>query len=286
MLLRTTLAVVAAAFAFGAAAQTGSLQSLLAALTQGTEVTLITHFANGTSQVTSFRPPTQLPPAEAAAAIERARAELAAFGVTQPSGEQLAVSLIGGTLDVPTGRTQLPGIVPQGPAGSAGAIRSQVVLTSALPQAMLARQATGVTAAQIGQAMQQLAGLGIANPTPEQLHVALTGGVVATPAGAVTLPTLFTLTLRTNGYVEVDLLALQTNLLGRVLNIGESGFRKPVTLTMTYARGTNVTDPSRLKIMRWKSDGRHEILPSRVDTDTKRVTAQLDHFSRYCMVAN
>lgn len=188
MLLRTTLAALAVAFMSAAAAQTGNLQSLLAALTQGTEVTLITHFANGTSQVTSFRPPVQLPPAEAAAAIERARAELAAFGVTQPSGEQLAVSLIGGTLDIPTGRTQLPGIVPPGQAGNAGAIRSQIVLTSALPQAMLAQQATGITAAQIGQAMQQLAGLGIANPTPEQLHVALTGGVVATPGGAVTLP--------------------------------------------------------------------------------------------------
>lgn len=188
MLLRTTLAALAAAFAFAAGAQNGNLQSLLAALTHGSQVTLITHFANGTSQVTSFRPPAPLPPAEAAAALERARAELAAFGVTQPSGEQLAVALVGGTLDIPTGRTQLPGIVPQGPAGSAGAIRSQVVLTSALPQAMLAQQAAGITAAQIGQAMQQLAGLGIANPTPEQLHAALTGGVVATPGGAVTLP--------------------------------------------------------------------------------------------------
>lgn len=188
MLLRTTLAALGAAFAFAAGAQTGNLQSLLAALTHGTQVTLITHFANGTSQVTSFRPPVQLPPAEAAAAIERARAELAAFGVTQPSGEQLAVALVGGTLDIPTGRTQLPGVVAADPAGSAGAIRSQLVLTSALPQAMLAQQAPGITAAQIGQAMQQLAGLGIANPTPEQLHAALTGGVVAAPGGAVTLP--------------------------------------------------------------------------------------------------
>jgi hypothetical protein len=187
-MLRTIVGAAGLALAIAAAAQTGNLQGLLAALTQGTEVTLITHFANGTSQVTSFRPPVRLAPDEAAAAIERARAELGVFGVAQPSGEQLAVALVGGTLDIPTGRTQLPGIVPKGPAGSAGAIRSQLVLTSALPQAVLAQQAGGITAAQIGQAMQQLAGLGIANPTPEQLHVALTGGVVATPSGAVTLP--------------------------------------------------------------------------------------------------
>jgi hypothetical protein len=187
-MLKVILVAAAAALAFPAAAQTGSLQSLLDALTQGSEVTLITHFANGTSQVTSFRPPLRLPPAEAAAAVERARADLAAFGVTQPTGEQLAVALIGGTLDIPTGRTQLSGVLPQGSAGSAGAIRSQLVLTSALPQVAPGPQAGGITAAQINQAMQQLAELGIANPTPEQLQVALMGGALTTPRGAVTLP--------------------------------------------------------------------------------------------------
>ncbi|MGH7447011.1 MAG: hypothetical protein ACREK1_00120 [Longimicrobiales bacterium] len=117
-------------------------------------------------------------------------------------------------------------------------------------------------------------------------EVHLAGHVIQVPAGAVSLPTVFTLTLATNGYVEVDISALTTDLLGNTVNIGEQGFKKPVTLSLTYARATNVTDPSRLKLMRLKSDGKHEILKSKVSDGTKLVSAKLDHFSRYCMVAD
>ena len=117
-------------------------------------------------------------------------------------------------------------------------------------------------------------------------EVHLAGHVIRVPAGAVTLPTVFTLTVATNGYVEVDVKALTTDLLGRTLNIGEKGFKKPVTLTLTYARATNVTDPARLKLMRLNSDGKHEILPSKVSDTGKVVSAQLDHFSRYCLIAD
>lgn len=117
-------------------------------------------------------------------------------------------------------------------------------------------------------------------------EVHLAGHVIRVPAGAVTLPTVFTLTVATNGYVEVDIKALTTDLLGRTVNIGEQGFKKPVTLSLTYARGTNVTDSSRLKLMRLKSDGKHEILPSTVHDGGKLVSAKLDHFSRYCMIAD
>lgn len=117
-------------------------------------------------------------------------------------------------------------------------------------------------------------------------EVHLAGHVITVPAGAVSLPTVFTLTVATNGYVEVDIKALTTDLLGNTVNIGEKGFKKPVTLTLTYARATNVTDPARLKLMRLNSDGRHEILPSTVSGNGKVVSAQLDHFSRYCMIAD
>jgi hypothetical protein len=117
-------------------------------------------------------------------------------------------------------------------------------------------------------------------------EVHLAGHVISVPRGAVSLPTVFTLTIATNGYVEVNITALTTNLLGSVINIGEVGFRKPVTLSLTYARATNVTDPTRLKLMRLKADGKHEILPSRVRDEGLMVTAELDHFSRYCMIAN
>lgn len=116
--------------------------------------------------------------------------------------------------------------------------------------------------------------------------LSLAGHALTVPYGAVTLPTVFTLRLLPTGYIEVELEAVLTSLLGRTINVGEEGFRKPVPVTLTYVRATNVTDPSRLRIMRVKADGNHEILPSTVDTQDKTVTAELDHFSRYCMVAN
>lgn len=116
--------------------------------------------------------------------------------------------------------------------------------------------------------------------------VSLAGHTITVPFGAVTEPTLFTLELANNGYVEVELSAVVTDLLGRVIDVGSSGFEKPVTLSLTYARATNVTDPSRLKIVRLKSNGRHEVLPSTVQTGPLTVTATLDHFSRYAMLSD
>jgi hypothetical protein len=120
--------------------------------------------------------------------------------------------------------------------------------------------------------------------------IGLLGGVlnlgdhgIVVPYGAVTLPSLFTITRTSNTYIELDLMSVR-QLLGRLLNIGELGFNKPVTVKMSYARATNVTNPSHLKIMRLLPNGGYEIIPSVVDTQKKTVSAQLDHFSRYCMV--
>jgi hypothetical protein len=113
----------------------------------------------------------------------------------------------------------------------------------------------------------------------------LGGHSLVVPYGAVSLPSLFTMTRTSNTYVEVDLMSVR-QLLGQILNIGELGFNKPVTVKLSYARANNVTDPSRLKIMRLLPNGGYEILPSTVDTRTKTVSAKLDHFSRYCMVSD
>jgi hypothetical protein len=114
----------------------------------------------------------------------------------------------------------------------------------------------------------------------------LAGHSVHIPAGALTESAVVTLTLASNGYVEVEVTALKVSLLGRILNLGALGFKKPVSLTLTYAWASNVQDPSRLQIMRLKANGNHELLPSTVDTTRRTVTVQLDHFSRYCMVSN
>ena len=119
--------------------------------------------------------------------------------------------------------------------------------------------------------------------------LALLNHVLTVPAGAVDEPTLFSMTVIQNGYVEVELTAVPKSLLRRLFfwrKIEEVNFAVPVELSLSYANATNVTDPSRLKIMRVKSDGNHEILPSTVDRENKTVTADLDHFSRYCLIAD
>lgn len=119
--------------------------------------------------------------------------------------------------------------------------------------------------------------------------LSLLNHVLTVPAGAVGEPTLFSMTVLQDGYVEVELTATPKSLLRRLLfwrKVEEVNFRVPVELSLSYANATNVTDPSRLKIMRVNPNGRHEILPSTVDLESKTVTADLDHFSRYCMIAD
>jgi len=148
-----------------------NLQNLFAGLTQGTEVTLVTPLANGMAEVTSFSPPGRFSAADAAGALE-------------PSGQQLAVALVGGTVDIPAGRTQLGGVLPPGPQRPS--IRSQLVAAGALPQGQVPGAGAALTHAEVAQALQlatqQLALHGIVNPTAEQIRIAMFGGTL-TPAG-------------------------------------------------------------------------------------------------------
>lgn len=116
-------------------------------------------------------------------------------------------------------------------------------------------------------------------------ELTVAGHKLTVPAGAVSTPTLFTVRAMNNGYIELELSAVVDGLLG-VINVGESGFDKPVTVTMTYARATNVTDPQRLKVIRLKDNGRHEILPTTVGPNGLTISAKLDHFSRYAMISD
>ena len=112
------------------------------------------------------------------------------------------------------------------------------------------------------------------------------GHSLVVPAGAVQQPTLFTMTLPRLGYVEVELHATVTDLLGRLIDLGANGFDRPVTLSMTYARATNVDDPRDLVILHKLGNNKYEVIPSVLDQDAKRLRAELEHFSGYCMASN
>jgi hypothetical protein len=115
-------------------------------------------------------------------------------------------------------------------------------------------------------------------------QLSLLGHTINVPAGAVDRPTLFALTVLPTGYIEVNLVASVTDLLGGLLDVGGQGFLKPVPVTLSYDRATNVVDPSRLTILRVNSllgYGRYEVMPSRIDRSSRTVTTELDHFSRY-----
>lgn len=111
--------------------------------------------------------------------------------------------------------------------------------------------------------------------------VSLLGHTLTVPAGAVSEVTLFTLKLLPTGFVEVDLHASVAG-----LDVGSKGFRRPVPVSLTYSRATNVADPSKLAVLRILSStgyGSFEVLPSVVDHQAKTVNVSLDHFSRYAM---
>lgn len=115
--------------------------------------------------------------------------------------------------------------------------------------------------------------------------ISLLGHSITVPYGAVATPTFFTIAVLPTGYVEVQLLALAPSLFGSLVNVGENGFKKPVTLTLTYSRSTQNLDPSRLLIL-YVDGSEQEPVPSVVDPVAKTVSAQLQHFSKYCMASN
>jgi hypothetical protein len=131
-LLRSVVVIVALASQAAFAQQVdANLQSLLSALMSGSQVALLSPLSDGTVEVTSLTVPGQRSAADAAALIERARVSLQNLGVERPTGQQLARAIAGGTIDVPSGRTQLSGVLPQGTPNVT--LRSQVIAAGGLP---------------------------------------------------------------------------------------------------------------------------------------------------------
>ena len=89
-------------------------QTLVDGLNTGRPVTITTPLASGYLQTVSFIPSSgPMPQAQATQLIQRAERDLAARGINKPTALQIAVTLVGGTLETPDGNVQVPGLLPK-----------------------------------------------------------------------------------------------------------------------------------------------------------------------------
>lgn len=104
-------------------------QTLMSGLNSGRPVVIATPLASGYLQTVSFVAPSgPMPQAEAARMIELTRKDLAARGIDKPTALQIAVTLLGGTLSMPHGDVQVPGLLPK-PAGKKSVRPSRLHVT-------------------------------------------------------------------------------------------------------------------------------------------------------------
>ena len=90
---------------------TGNFESLVNGLTSGSAVTLTSVGLDGSLQITTFIPGVTLSALDAARALETARQSLISRGIANPTGQQLAAALVGGTVATPSGTSALVGIL-------------------------------------------------------------------------------------------------------------------------------------------------------------------------------
>lgn len=98
----------------------------------------------------------------------------------------------------------------------------------------------GNTFITLSLAQQQLAGMGIANPTPEQLQAALVGGTLATPGGTTTTSGILQMRADGMGWGQI------ANNLGYKLGNVVSGLKRANTavLAQPATSGTGITSAS------------------------------------------
>lgn len=173
------------------AGSAGNFESLVTGLTTGTPVTLTSVGADGALQVVTFVPGALLSPADVAVTLETARQNLIVRGVAAPTPEQLAVSLLGGALTTAGATAPFTGVLTGTSAPGAFQVRNEFAslananlqpLRDALAQGTLAPGRGPMSAFEVNQALQLAANLlaqhGVANPSAEQLRLALLGGTL------------------------------------------------------------------------------------------------------------
>ena len=89
----------------------GNFQSLVTGLAQATPVQLVSVLPDGSAQVVSFTPAAAVPAEQIAPTLEAARQRLIGLGIGAPSAEQIAFSLVGGTVPTPLGGAPVNGML-------------------------------------------------------------------------------------------------------------------------------------------------------------------------------
>jgi hypothetical protein len=186
--------LVAVACAAHAQEADPNVQKLLSALTTGSPTTIVTPLRSGMLQVTTFQPGTRMTPTQASVVINQARDSLQALGEPQPTAEEIARMLAGGPIELPSGRIQTAGMLPS--AGLPATINSQVVAAGTpLPGTSAAGGSAPASSSLLAArelAIQELAKLGIINPSEQQIQRALVGGTITTVNGTYELPGILT----------------------------------------------------------------------------------------------
>jgi hypothetical protein len=176
-----------------------NFEALVTGLTQGQPITLATTDASGLTQIVTFTPPaTALTPADAARVLENARSSLIARGVATPTAQQIAVSLVGGTLTTPGGTASVTGTIPGLTGTQVIQVRNEFTGSTSTTSLANANSInalrtnltqSGLSQFEANQALQIaaviLAQNGLITPTAEQLQTALVGGNLLLPSGQI-----------------------------------------------------------------------------------------------------
>lgn len=117
------------------------------------------------------------------------------------------------------------------------------------------------------------------------------GHVLIVPAGAVSVPTLFSMTLTPvdasgTQYIRVELSAMERDQNKNwTVDVGPRGFAVPVELRLTYSWMTDAVAASDLRTVWVKEDGTGEAFASALDSVNQLVISQLNHFSDYVLAS-
>jgi hypothetical protein len=231
------------------AGSSGNFESVVNGLANGTPVTLTTVGTDGVVQIVTFLPGTTQSVTDIARNLESARQNLISRGVANPTAQQLAVALVGGTLTTASGSNSLNGVLNGTSLAGSFQVRNEIAgatglntiptstlqnLRNSLTQGTFSPGRGPMSAFEVNQTLNlaaaALAQQGILNPTPEQLRVALLGGNLTTAAGTQ--------------------VAVQGVLQGSVRNtsetslLGTSDTRLLGTSDTASAGGTNPTPPA------------------------------------------